>query len=238
MLKYQTIANQLAEEILNADFNDKLPSEFELMERFSVSRNTIRNALNVLYNQGMVKRIQGSGYFVNHALNDNSGNVMNLANKVGLDALGKRYYPVESQVLALEIIPAGPDIAKLLICDEQEPLYFVKRLRSSHHQLISIEEAYYLKKEVPYLTKEICEHSIFSFIMKNYNIEIKNADEYIAIHPLTPDEARLSGLPVGHPTLKVEEVNFLKNSQPFNYSRTYHFQQDLTLYYHVSNYLR
>jgi GntR family transcriptional regulator, arabinose operon transcriptional repressor len=42
---------------------DKLPTEHNLMELFNVSRTTIRKALQVLKNKGLIDRSQGSGTF-------------------------------------------------------------------------------------------------------------------------------------------------------------------------------
>lgn len=41
----------------------RLPSEAEIAQRYSVSRNTVREALNLLRDEGLVKRVQGSGTF-------------------------------------------------------------------------------------------------------------------------------------------------------------------------------
>ena len=46
-LKYQEVALNLADKIKAHEYDKKLPSEGKLMEEYSVSRNTIRNALNV-----------------------------------------------------------------------------------------------------------------------------------------------------------------------------------------------
>ena len=59
-LKYQEVALNLADKIKAHEYDKKLPSEGKLMEEYSVSRNTIRNALNVLYNQGLLRRIQAA----------------------------------------------------------------------------------------------------------------------------------------------------------------------------------
>lgn len=235
VLKYQEIARDIATKIFNHTFVEKLPSEAELMKMYLVSRNTIRSAINVLHNQGIISRIQGSGYFVSTPLHSGQ-NLMNLANKVGMNAFHKDY-PVVSTILKLETKVAGNKIAKFLKCDPSSSIYYIKRLRKIKDELFSLERAYYLREVVPYLPEEACQNSIFAFITENYNVEIKTADEYVSLHRLTKDEATLANLPENSPTLRIEELNYLKNEQPFNYSTSDYFQEDLTFYYHISNYL-
>ena len=43
---------------------ERLPSEYELVKRYKVSRTLIRQTFNVLINEGIVSRIQGKGSFV------------------------------------------------------------------------------------------------------------------------------------------------------------------------------
>ena len=54
-MKYQEIAKDMASKINNGFYTDRLPSEADLMEKYATSRNTIRNALDALYNQGVIK---------------------------------------------------------------------------------------------------------------------------------------------------------------------------------------
>lgn len=46
-------------------FGDKLPSENMLCNKFSISRQTVRNAIVQLEQEGLVRRVRGSGTFVN-----------------------------------------------------------------------------------------------------------------------------------------------------------------------------
>ena len=43
---------------------EKIPNEFELSERFNVSRNTIREAVKILASKGVLDVRQGAGTFV------------------------------------------------------------------------------------------------------------------------------------------------------------------------------
>jgi len=64
--KSKTISEQLRQEILSGKFDDtrKLPSEHQLMRRFSVARETVRGALKELYDENLVDRRPGYGTFL------------------------------------------------------------------------------------------------------------------------------------------------------------------------------
>lgn len=61
--KYQSVANSLRLEIENGLYNSRqlLPTEQLLCQRFQISRQTVRRALSVLENEGLITRRQGSG---------------------------------------------------------------------------------------------------------------------------------------------------------------------------------
>lgn len=64
--KYRRIGQRLLEEIRSGAIEpgEKLMGEFELAERFKVSRVTIRHALGLLQDAGAIDRNRGSGTFV------------------------------------------------------------------------------------------------------------------------------------------------------------------------------
>src|SRR5919112_3355580 len=64
--RYRAIEGYLRSLVEGAGPGDPLPSEAELCERFSVSRMTVRQALQELTNDGLVERRRGQGTFVAH----------------------------------------------------------------------------------------------------------------------------------------------------------------------------
>ena len=64
--KYQEIADRLRDQIDNGAYQagERLPSEPDLVRQFDASRNTVRLALALLTNQGLVVTRQGLGTFV------------------------------------------------------------------------------------------------------------------------------------------------------------------------------
>lgn len=66
-IKYKNVADQLRTEILEQDTylkSKKLPTEQELMQRYRVSRQTIRQALSLLFEEGLIIKKQGSGTYL------------------------------------------------------------------------------------------------------------------------------------------------------------------------------
>ena len=65
--KYQALINYINQQIHDKKWcsGDKLPSENELSEQFGISRQTVRRALSVLEEEGVVCRIKGSGTYLN-----------------------------------------------------------------------------------------------------------------------------------------------------------------------------
>ncbi|MEJ5219258.1 phosphonate metabolism transcriptional regulator PhnF [Cognatishimia sp. D5M38] len=69
---WQAISNALREDMAEGRYRpgDKLPTEAELAERFGVNRHTIRHAISVLVEDGLVRTRRGSGAFVKGAPTD------------------------------------------------------------------------------------------------------------------------------------------------------------------------
>lgn len=63
--KYRQLAGQLREELLqgSGQKGHKLPTEQELVQRYQMSRQTVRHALQLLEEEGIIRRRQGSGSY-------------------------------------------------------------------------------------------------------------------------------------------------------------------------------
>ena len=65
-LKYMQIYNELRSEILMGEYalNNLIPTENQLMEEYNAGRNTVRHAIGLLKEDGLVRAVRGSGVTV------------------------------------------------------------------------------------------------------------------------------------------------------------------------------
>lgn len=73
MPKYLELVSWIQEQIETKKLlpGQKLHSENELSEMFGLSRQTVRHAISVLENDGVLKRVQGSGTYINQNFAEN-----------------------------------------------------------------------------------------------------------------------------------------------------------------------
>ncbi len=90
------------------------------MNRFEVSRNTIRKVISQLVNRGYIFQVQGSGMFLRET------SVTDYINLGSLRGLTKNLVSqnIETKVLELEVIDADEEIAKQMQCEAGTRLYF------------------------------------------------------------------------------------------------------------------
>jgi GntR family transcriptional regulator len=61
---YEQITDRLREQLLACAAGEQLPTDAELVERFAVSRSTVRKAVRQLVDEGILIRRQGKGTFI------------------------------------------------------------------------------------------------------------------------------------------------------------------------------
>lgn len=224
MQKYEKIAQDLLNRIHETEFHTtgKLPTERELMEQYTASRNTVRQALKVLLNSGAVYSKQGSGVWIRSMP---TGGSLSITVKPGQMAKNLKTEDSKNVVLSIEIVEADESLAKDMLCEVGTPVYDVKRLRIMNGHKFAYEHSYYNKDYVLYLNKEICESSIYSHLIHNLKLKIGFADKYIYAEKLSEEIAEYLELQPGDPGLVICDRVHLDNGKLFNISKmTYNYK--------------
>lgn len=224
MPKYKKIIRKIIQIIETSEMEqgDKLPSIELLMEQFDAGKNTVLKALDELEKQAYIYQVRGSGIFVRKPRRKgyiNITEVNGLKNTLHDFDLG-------SKMLELKVIKPTSEVMANLNVDKDEEIYYVKRLRSIEGRKFSVEESYYLKSVVPYLNQEIVEDSIFAYLINDLKVKPGFTDQFLRVTTLNKENANLLELEPGDPTILLESIFFLKNGQPFDYSKViYHYEE-------------
>lgn len=129
MMHHKSISQRLQDDLANiidgTPSGDRLPSEPELARRLRVSRATLRESMRTFETQGLIRRRQGSGTYVNHpAQVIGSGlevleSIETMAKRIGL--------PVSMGELTIDHRPATPEETQALgLVPESRVIYLAR----------------------------------------------------------------------------------------------------------------
>ncbi|MFD1485452.1 GntR family transcriptional regulator [Lacticaseibacillus baoqingensis] len=231
---YHEIADQLIQAITKGQFTSKLPTEAKLMARFGVSRNTIRRAIDVVYQQGLLRRVQGSGYYINH-VQLNSKHAVNLSVGAGKPLVKNSPRPTSKIVTFDKAIAATIPLATQFNVEADAEVYRVIRLRYMDAAVYALEESYYLTAVVPFLSTESVNGSIFEFLAETFNIAVIASDDYLSMTKLAEDQATLLDQKPGTHRLTLAQMNYTKNNTLFNFSKTIYADPKMSFYFHSAH---
>lgn len=218
MNKYEEIANELRRRITDGEYaeGEMLPDQIALAEQFNVSRMTLKKAIDIIAMEGLVFRKRGVGTFVIKSALWNTGD-SKIDDYTGLS----KQFPnkkVESKIILFDIIFPPKDLQTLLMIGDNDPVYHIKRLRIIDNKPYILEHSYFVADLVKNLTEETIYASIYEYIQSQLGLKIGGA--YRKIHASLPTELDKQELDCDEhtPVLEVEQVVYLSNGTPFEYS--------------------
>ena len=227
---YRRIADQLRRQITVGDYppGQRLPTEPELMETFSASRNTIRLALAALANEGLVATEHGRGTFVRerktftyHAARAERPDRQTSWNTDAYfdEVRGAGRKP--SQTFSMRMEPARAEVAARLHVPEDDLVVLRKVTRYLDDQPWSDQDSWYPMDvsetaglAVPH---DLAQGAVRAMADAGY-VEVGHVDELTARMP-TPDEVRTLSLSSGVPVMVYVRTAWT-NERPVRVTRT------------------
>lgn len=90
--KYEEVTDKLREMVLSGKTEaDQLPKEEDLIKYFNVSRKTILKAMDLLVKEGLLKRVKGTGTFINRETNKDKTDFMHRMVVIAMPTSGHYY---------------------------------------------------------------------------------------------------------------------------------------------------
>ncbi len=198
---------------------DMLPTEGELLEQHRVSRSTVRQALDMLVNEGLIYRQRGRGTFVAHPpVEQGLSRIISFTE----DMIQRGLKP-QTEVLSSGLMPAPENIAKALQIEPGEELAHLERLRLADGEPMSVEESYLVHRYCPgVLEQDYARNPLRVALEKKYGIRLVYARQSIrAISAPRSLAEKLSIQPNGA-VLYIERVSFSEQGVPIEFLRLYH----------------
>ena len=210
---HEQLKTILKEEILSGRYEDKIPSERELMERFNISRSTVRQAVLALVNDGVLEKIHGRGTFISLRPVEEW-----LGNLTSYNDIVKEMGMKPSIKLIRQGITSSPsDAATTLGLSE---FYFIERIRYADDIPVSYEKQYYpLEIGLKLSQYDLNDAAIYDILEKSLGINLSSAQKVITCSPASEEEIKLLNLPGPICLLNTERFIIDTNGNPIEYER-------------------
>jgi GntR family transcriptional regulator len=206
---------------------DMIPPESELIERYQVSRTTVRQVLDILTNEGLIYRQQGRGTFVAHPTVEHG--LVRIVNFT--EDMRMRGCEPSSKVLFSGLVPAPQDIAEKLQVEPGEALARLERLRLADGEPMGVEESYLVHRHCPgVLQKDYVSNSLRETLVQDYDIRWTHARQTIRAILAPRDLAELLAIRPKSALLFVERVSFSQRNIPAEFLRIYYRADRYVLY--------
>jgi len=211
---------------------DVIPPEPELIERYQVSRTTVRQVLDMLVNEGLIYRQQGRGTFVAHPTVEQA-----LVRIISFtEDMRRRGVEPGTEVLSSGLIPAPQDIAEKLEIEPGEELAHLERLRLADGEPMSVEESHLVHRYCPdVLRGNYGANPLREALERDYGIRLVRAQQVIRAILLPPNLAPLLSIPPESALLYIERVSYSQQNIPVEFLRIYYRGDRYTLYSELSD---
>lgn len=200
-IRYQEIADDLRARALGAAAGSVLPSESELSEEFGASRVTIRRALDIVREQGLIAARQGFGWYV-------AGEpVRQSLTRLGtIEAqLAESGMTNERRVIEFAFVTPPDHVRDILgsALTGSGSVLRVKRINLADGEPFAVVTVWCPESLGGALSREQVERQPFYELL---DVQLRGATQTIGADGASEEDAKLLRVPVGAPVLKCQRV--------------------------------
>ncbi|CAJ1179305.1 GntR family transcriptional regulator [Companilactobacillus paralimentarius DSM 13238 = JCM 10415] len=219
-LVYQKIITSLKKSIDDGEYSDmRLPDERSLAESYSVSRSSIKRALGLMADQGIIFKKRGSGTFVNPLYLKQGSSFSYSGKNLGItDSFNANGQKPGVKVLKFDVVHPDKDLQDNLFLKPSEFVYSFERLRFLDDVPFMIETGYIPIKLAPELSEQIASESIFNYVESELGKEVNKTYLTISAQPSDEEGKKLLNLSANEPVGLMEGIFFLDDGTPFEFS--------------------
>ena len=193
-----------------------LPSEAELCAAYHISRNTVRQAVGALEEDGFVVRKRGKGTFVADPTTRRKSVQYSFTTEIS--QMGKT---PSSTLVSFDVIAPSPRIRDIMRLGDEEKIYCFTRIRNVDGVSLILETSYYPEYIYPNLTREMLQtHSFYSLLYHMGVVPFSAEDTYEAV-ALGDREAALLNCRGGAAAFYHQRLTTDENGHIYEYTTSY-----------------
>jgi GntR family transcriptional regulator len=218
--RYLRIADALRERIRQSELmpGERLPNQRRLAEEFAVTLMTLRQALELLERENLIRRQHGLGTFVAAPTLDYD--ILHLRGLAG--DLVARGEPVSTRLLASRFVPADRRVSAALGLGPRARVLVLVRLRLVDGRPMSLQRSYLpqaLGEEV--VKADLVQTPLRQVLEFKLGITIQGARETVSAVRLGRREARELGCRAGLPAFASERVSYAGDGRASVFDRVF-----------------
>jgi GntR family transcriptional regulator len=207
--RYYQLANILREQISTGrlEAHQSIPSERQLESIYSVSRTTIRQAIDLLVRQGYLYREHGRGTFVSpQKLQKGISELTSFS-----EDMKQRGLVPGQKILEIGYVQPPEKVRRHLELPEGfDQVLYIERLRLGDGLPMGLQTSYYCLSAGQTITQADLEEygSIYRILQEKFHLIPTEADETLEVTLATPREASLLQIEPGSPLLLSERTTY------------------------------
>jgi len=190
---------------------ERLPSEIELSNMFSVNRNTVRQAIQQLVNIDLVIKKNGIGTFVSsrtdNKLQYSLQNIQSLTHE--LNKLGIK---PDTKMLSKKVIRTTNDLAEKLMLGSDNRAIRIMRVRYGNGIPLVIERSYLSYREYSDIMNTEIPDSLYQTLIEHFDVSLERSVQTLRAIDLPDDDAKLLGLDSCFPAMLQESIIYDKDN--------------------------
>jgi len=225
---YRQLAKLLISQIHSGDYKagNRLPSERELSVAYKVSRITARQAIDLLFEDGMIFREQGRGTFVAEPRMRHLQGLTSFT-----EDMQARGFTPRSRVLTQEVLQADEELQISLRVPAGQRVLHLIRLRMADEKPIALQASYISLTLCPSLENEnFKDQSLFALLRSKYYLYPAWTEVDVQAMLASKEEASLLNIHANDPLLVIRGKTFTDSFDPIETVRTTYIGKGLALY--------
>lgn len=198
---------------------DRVPSENQIMEMLGVSRGTVKKAVTMLVNEGLLVQVQGKGTFVKSE---------NISYSLGegllsfAESLESQHLHFETEVITSRVDVASKMVASKLGLEVGAPILYLERVRSVEGEKVMLIENRINIAHCPGIAEiDFNSNNLFPTIERLSGKKISFSESRYAAKIIGAERGHYLEVHEDAPVLHLEQLVFFQQDMPIEFGNVW-----------------